>query len=218
MSVNGIPSAAIYETAANTTTATAAKEQTSKKSDSAKADTTKTDTKNTQTTTAAVYEKSKETTNTSSTSKIYKPNTDLVKQLKAEADQRNQQFVSLVHNMMKKQGIAYTNSNDMYSLLRNGKLNVDSATAAQAKADIGEDGYWGVEKTSDRLFSFAQALSGGDPEKADKMIAAVKKGFEQATKSWGGKLPDICQQTLDATIEKFNNWKNSNNTTEPVEA
>ena len=40
------------------------------------------------------------------------------------------------------------------------------------------------------------------------MIAAFKKGFERATGAWGSKLPDICQKTYDATVEKFNAWKN----------
>jgi len=66
-----------------------------------------------------------------------------------------------------------------------------------------------VNKTSDRLVSFAMALSGSDPSKADDMIAAVKKGFEAATKAWGGDLPQISKDTLDATIKKLDSWKSS---------
>ena len=40
------------------------------------------------------------------------------------------------------------------------------------------------------------------------MIAAFKKGFEQATKSWGKTLPDISQRTYDAVMKKFDAWKN----------
>ena len=35
-------------------------------------------------------------------------------------------------------------------------LTVDADTIAQAKKDIAEDGYWGVEKTSDRILDFAK--------------------------------------------------------------
>ena len=55
--------------------------------------------------------------------------------------------------------------------------------------------------------SFAKALAGNDSSKAETMITAVKKGFDEATKTWGGKLPEICQKTLDTTIEKLNKWK-----------
>lgn len=145
---------------------------------------------------------------TDATKKIYKQDIALVNKLKAEADSRTQSLRSLVEKMMLKQGQTFTDATDMYKLLREGKLTVDPATAKQAQADIAADGYWGVEQTSERLFSFAQALSGGNPEKADMLKDAVLKGFDEAKKAWGGELPDICQQTYDATIKKFDAWIN----------
>ena len=96
-------------------------------------------------------------------------------------------------------------------MLRKGEIEVTPEVQAQAKKDIAEDGYWGVEQTSERLFSFAKAISGDNTEMADKLIAAVEKGFKQATKTWGDELPDLCKKTLDATIEKLNAWKESMN-------
>ena len=90
-------------------------------------------------------------------------------------------------------------------------IEVDPATKAQAQKDIGEDGYWGVKQTSDRLVEMAQALSGGDATKADEMIKAIKKGYDQAAEAWGGELPDICQKTIDAATEKLNQWRDSMN-------
>lgn len=153
--------------------------------------------------TAVIYEKSTETQDKQKTL----PNKAIIAQMKADTNQRTNQLYSLVQKMFKKQGITYNNSTEMFDILRNGKFTADPDTIEQAKKDISEDGYWGVKQTSDRLVSFAQALSGNNPEQADKMIAAVKKGFEQATKTWGGKLPDICQQTLDTTIEKLEKWR-----------
>ena len=92
-----------------------------------------------------------------------------------------------------------------------GNFTVDEETQKQAQADIAEDGYWGVEQTSDRILDFAKALSGNDPEKADLLIDAFKKGFEDATKSWGKDLPDISQRTY-AVLEKFDKWKNGSTT------
>ena len=151
---------------------------------------------------AAVYEKSNAGTSN-------KMDSATIARLKADAERRTQQLRSVVEQMMTKQGKTLINSTDMYEFLRSGNYEVDATTQAQAQADISENGYWGIEQTSDRLVSFAQALSGGDSSKAEEMIEAVKEGFKQATEAWGGKLPDICQKTLDATIEKLNKWKDN---------
>lgn len=149
----------------------------------------------------------------SSETKTYTADTETVSKLKADAERRTMQLRSLVEKLLLNQGSSYTiaSDEDMYKLLREGRIEVDAQTAAQAKKDIAEDGYWGVEQTSDRIVSFAKALSGGDPEKADEMITAFVKGFEDATKAWGGELPDISQRTYDATMEKLNQWKNGSN-------
>ena len=81
---------------------------------------------------------------------------------------------------------------------------------AQAKEDISEDGYWGVNQTSDRLLDFAVALSGGDEENMKKMVSAVEKGFKEATKSWGKDLPSISNDTYSATMKKFDQWFSDN--------
>lgn len=157
--------------------------------------------------TAAVYEKSDQSTDDSP--KIYKRDNATVERLKQEIDQRTQSLRDLVEKMLVKQGKKVNDATDIYKLLREGKVNVDPETSAQAKKDIAEDGYWGVDKTSERLVSFAKALSGGDPSKADLMIDSVKKGFEEATKTWGDKLPSICKDTMDATIKKLEDWRDS---------
>ena len=159
--------------------------------------------------TGVVYEKSSQTGKDTVTKK-----TDyaMVAKLKADAEQRTSQLRSLVEKMMTKQGTAIANADSMWSFLADGNFTVDEETQKQAQADIAEDGYWGVEQTSDRILDFAKALSGNDPEKADLLIDAFKKGFEDATKSWGKDLPDISQRTYDAVLEKFDKWKNGSTT------
>jgi hypothetical protein len=154
-----------------------------------------------QETVAATYEKSEGT----KTNKQQDRTT--IERLKAEADQRTASLRSLVEKMLLKQGEQVTEATDIWALLREGKVTVDPETAAKAASEIAEDGYWGVEQTSERLVSFAKALAGNDPSKAEAMMNAVKKGFKEATKAWGGELPEICQKTLDTTIEKLNKWK-----------
>lgn len=157
----------------------------------------------------ATYEKSSDAADKVTAKK---PNTDLIAKLKADADSRVSQLRSLVEKMMAQQGTAIGNADSMWSFLAKGNFTVDAAAKAQAQADIAEDGYWGVEQTSNRILDFAKALAGDDPEKADEFLSAFKKGFQQATKSWGSKLPDISQRTYDAVVEKFESWKNASQT------
>lgn len=152
-----------------------------------------------------VYEKGKESSDKNVNKKTQ--NSALVAKMKADAEQRTSQMRSLVEKMMSQQGTAIGKADSMWRFLADGNFTVDAATKSQAQADIAEDGYWGVEQTSDRILDFAKALSGDDPEKADLLLNAFKKGFDQATKSWGKKLPDISQRTYEAVITKFDNWK-----------
>ena len=135
----------------------------------------------------------------------------LVNQLKADAEQRQSQFLDIVRKTISGQAGAFGKANDdsIWRTLASGNFTVDAATKAQAQKDIGEDGYWGVKQTSQRLFDFASALAGDDPEKMKKMQDAMGKGFKQATKSWGGKLPGISQDTLAAANKLFDDYYNS---------
>ena len=192
MSVNGVTStqaAAAYSYHSTS----AAKEKTS--AEEAKTTTTAEDT-------GVIYEHST-AAKTSSTKKTYTPDTNLVNKLKADAENRASQLRSLVEQMMGKQANTYGNANDIWSFLRSGNFTVDPATKAQAQADIAEDGYWGVNQTSDRIIQFANALTGGDPDKIESMREAFKKGYAQAENTWGGSLPEISQKTYDAVMEKF---------------
>ena len=106
----------------------------------------------------------------------------------------------------------------MWKKLANGELTADADTIAQAKEDISDNGYWGVSQTSDRIYDFAMALSGGDEEKMQKMKEAVEKGFKEATKSWGKDLPDISSRTYDAVMKKFDDFFNKNTTASDSDA
>ena len=139
--------------------------------------------------------------------KTYQPNTELINKLKADAEARTAQLRSLVEKIMLGQGNAIGTADDMWSFLRTGNFTVDAATKAQAQADIAEDGYWGVNQTSDRIVDFAKALTGGDPSKIEEMQEAFIKGFKMAEETWGGELPEISKKTYDAVLEKFEAWK-----------
>lgn len=188
MSVNGITNATSVYTTAQTTKKAAS---TAKESVSASAEGT-----------GVVYEAS--STATDGKSDKITDYSSIVASMKKELSSKNEQLQNLVTQLLGKQAGKYTKLADLFK-----NINADPATIEQAKKDIGEDGYWGVEQTSDRLVSMAQALSGGNPEYADKMIAAIKKGFDQATEAWGEDLPDICKNTIDAAVKKMEDWRDS---------
>ncbi|MCW8859521.1 MAG: hypothetical protein OQK50_01045 [Deltaproteobacteria bacterium] len=86
-----------------------------------------------------------------------------------------------------------------------GEAEVDFNTMSQEEAQelISEDGYFGVEKTSQRIVDFAVNAFGSDPAKLDQMKDAIDQGFLDAQEAFGGALPEISQQTYDAIMEKL---------------
>jgi len=147
----------------------------------------------------------------------------IVGKLKADQEARIASMQSLVESLLGKQrnlfDIAGLSDKQLGSMnlaktFRSAAGMASPEDIANAKQSISEDGYWGVNQTSDRLVSMAIALSGGDTAKADEMMAAIEKGYEKATKAWGEKLPQICQDTMDATRQKMDDWKKGVTTAE----
>ena len=136
----------------------------------------------------------------------------LVKQLKADQENRQNSLTNLVSQMLGKQAGMYgiANGDDsIWKIFANGNFTVDAATKVQAQEDISEDGYWGVKQTSQRLFDFASALAGDDEDKMRQMQSAMEKGFKQAASAWGKDLPDISSKTLEAANKLFDEYYKS---------
>lgn len=166
-----------------------------------------TETANTTDTSGVIYEKGSSNSSTTNTT-TKAQNAALIAQMKADSDNRISQLRGIVEQMMSKQGVAIGSADSMWSFLAGGNFTVTDAAKAQAQQDISEDGYWGVNQTSDRIIDFAKALSGNDSSKAEELLDAFKKGFKEATKTWGSTLPDISQKTYDSVVEKFDKWMN----------
>ncbi len=157
--------------------------------------------------TAVVYEKSNET-ETIKPNKLSAADRDaIIAQMKADTDARMAQMQDLVRKMMQGQGNALAQSDDIWKFLASGDYTVSEAAKLQAQEDISENGYWGVEQTSQRILDFAKALAGNDPDKADELLEAFKKGYKEATGAWGKELPEISKKTYEAVEEKFAAWK-----------
>lgn len=132
---------------------------------------------------------------------------ETVKRMKAELEQTQNRFMTLVREMLGKQNKAAAEADtDLWKILSGGDFEVDLETKTQAQAAIAADGYWGVEQTSQRLVGFARALVGSDPEQVESMRAAFVQGFEAAKEVWGGNLPEISQKTYEATMKLFDEW------------
>ena len=90
------------------------------------------------------------------------------------------------------------------------EVATNAEDAAKAVADGGE---WSVNAVSDRIFSLAEAMAGGDPEKLQQMRAAVEEGFKQAGATWkdatgNDSMPDITKNTYSEIMKRFDNAMN----------
>ena len=152
---------------------------------------------------AAVYERSRP--------ERYVPDRKRISELMEEANRATEMLRQLVERLISKQGIT---SDQAFGVLAGGsgyEFEVDEATMQRAQEEIAEDGYYGVRQTSERILDFAKALSGGDPSRIEMLREAFVKGFEEAERVWGGKLPDISYETYDAVMQGFDEWANSEN-------
>ncbi len=90
---------------------------------------------------------------------------------------------------------------DFASLGYNGK-NPLAMNTDELNQLISEEGFFGIDNTANRIADFVIKGAGNDVEKLKKGLEGIKQGFEQAEKIWGGELPQISQDTIEATIKK----------------
>lgn len=123
--------------------------------------------------------------------------------MKTENEPQLDLLRSLVIKTFEEQGLA--------TKLSMGETSVDieSLSPQQAQELVAEDGFFGVEKTSERIFQGAISIAGGDPSRLDAIMQGVEEGFAEAEKAFGGTLPDISYETREAVMEKLNDWADS---------
>lgn len=157
---------------------------------------------------AAVYEKSETAKKATYDSKNPKVDQATINKLKADAEARYASLASLVEKCLTKQGQTYqfATLSDLMKGVVSGQVEVDPEVVEQAKKDVAEDGYWGVEQTAERIVSFAKALTGGDATKLEEMRKAIDKGFGDAEELWGDELPEISAKTRDRINEMLDEW------------
>ena len=76
------------------------------------------------------------------------------------------------------------------------ELSIDEANEL-----IKDDGYFGINKTSQRIIDFVIKGAGNDIERLKAGREGVLRGFSEAGEAWGGDLPDISHKTIERTIK-----------------
>lgn len=114
----------------------------------------------------------------------------------------------LVLNIFKEQGIDYKIATG------DAEIDLNTLTPEDAQDLIADDGYFGVDKTSQRIFDLAVGIAGDDPSRIDAIREGVDKGFQEALDAFGGWLPDISYDTYDAVLKKLDDWAGVNSNQE----
>ncbi len=78
---------------------------------------------------------------------------------------------------------------------------ISELSAAEATALVQADGYFGIDKTSQRISDFVIKGAGNDVERLKAGRQGVLRGFSEAGKAWGGDLPDMSYKTIEKSIK-----------------
>jgi len=92
----------------------------------------------------------------------------------------------------------------------NADFKVDEATQAKAQELTGENGYFGIKKTTERIMDFARAMAGEGASEStiENLRKGVQEGFDYVAKLFGGfdKLPELTRDTYDSIMSEFDSW------------
>lgn len=134
-----------------------------------------------------------------------------IAEMKLMDKQRMDSFNNLLKSMLVKQGEKSNMS------IKDMDFYVSDADAAAAAKAIEDGGEYSVDAVAGRILDMAKSLAGGDPSKIDMLKNAVIKGFGEAEKAFGQKMPDITSKTYDAVMKGFDEWANEGKTEEVPE-
>ncbi len=78
---------------------------------------------------------------------------------------------------------------------------IDKLTQDEAKNLVGEDGFFGIKATSERIGNFVLNGAGDSIEMLKAGRDGLLKGFNEAQKLFDGKLPDISHETIKKAVD-----------------
>lgn len=82
---------------------------------------------------------------------------------------------------------------------------IASLSQDEASALVSTDGFFGIDKTAQRIADFVINGAGGNEDLLRAGREGMLRGFGEAEQAWGGKLPDISQQTMTKAAELVDN-------------
>ncbi len=99
--------------------------------------------------------------------------------------------------------LAGKQTDDGYSLADIGYTGkpISELSPDEAQDLVSDDGYFGVEQTSNRVADFVLSYAGDDLENLQKSREGVVQGFDDAKNQWNGDLPDISYETQEQTLK-----------------
>jgi len=106
---------------------------------------------------------------------------------------RTQTMVSQFNNLTSRDKQELASDNPLLSNL----------TKESAAALIEKDGYYGVEKTSQRIADFVLNGAGDDMDRLKQGREGILRGLEAAEKAWKGKLPAISYETIERAVKSI---------------
>jgi len=87
-----------------------------------------------------------------------------------------------------------------------GSIGYDGKPIAELSQDeaaelVSDDGFFGIDKTAERIANFVIQGSGGDEDMMRAGREGILQGFKEAEEMWGGKLPDISYKTIEKATQ-----------------
>ena len=78
---------------------------------------------------------------------------------------------------------------------------ITQLSQSEASDLVSENGFFGITNTADRISNFIISAAGDDLQKLEAGKEGMLRGFKEAEKIWGGKLPEISQKTIEKATQ-----------------
>lgn len=107
-------------------------------------------------------------------------------------------FMSLIYNSDDSSRTGFD-----FSKLQYNERSILDFSQEEAAEMVGEDGYFGISNTAQRLADFVINGAGDNLDKLRAGREGMLKGFKEAEEIWGGTLPDISYKTIEASLARI---------------
>ena len=142
-------------------------------------------------------------------------NPQQIQNLLRETNHHAEAVRKLVRNMI---GQTDSTGQGFWAARANGNFQISEADRLQAQQMVSDEGFFGVQKTTDRIMGFAKALvgEGASEKQINQMRAAIQEGFDQVARMFGGfdNLPEVTRNTHAAIMKQFDEWLGAGQTTQ----